>query len=151
MHHLPQIQVGKAAILRSLPPATVKKVGSRTEKRWYLVDVIEHLKNPAPTQDLDLFMEDFKQMIGHKLFPAILDSKGFGGIIIGSCMDELGISKVQAYRIFELVTVALTYALSEMHEDDDMTYAFPDFVTEMGDLGIEAYLEKYESSSTGPN
>ena len=136
--------------LEGLTPATVKKMGSRTERRWRLTAVIEHLKNPR-IELPDDGLEEFKQMIGHKLFPAILDSKGFGSIIIGSCMDELGISKIQAYRIFELVTVALTYALSEIHEDDDMTYAFPDFVKEMGNLGIEAYLEKYEGSSTGPN
>jgi hypothetical protein len=131
--------------LAGLPPATEKKVGNRTEKRWYLADVLAHLKNPRrelPDDGLD----DFKHMIGKILFPAIIDSKTFGAVIVNGCMDELGIDKAQGLRIYSLVVVALTSALSEIHEDDTMAFAIPDHMMELSKLGPEAYLEKYQTS-----
>lgn len=32
--------------LEGMTPATTKQVGSRTEKRWHLADVLSHFNNP---------------------------------------------------------------------------------------------------------
>jgi len=103
----------------------------------------EHLRNPTPDRNLDLFIEEFKRMIGHKLFPGIIASKAFGAIIVNGCCNELGLDKAQGLRIYQYATMALIYALCELHEDDDMTFTIPDHMKDLGDLGPEAYLEKY--------
>ena len=129
--------------LEGLPPATEKKVGSRIEKRWHLADVLEHFKNPQAAR-ADDFVAELKDMVSTKMFPALISSRSFQNILMHGTHEDMGLTKVQAMRIYQFACVALLWAFSEIHEDGDMEmeYTMPDHIKEMSDMGLDAYVEK---------
>jgi len=127
--------------LEGLPAATVKKMGSRTEKRWYLADVLEHFKNPRAKPAFDP-VEEMKEIVGQKMFPTLLCSRAFQNILMHGTHEEMGLTKVQAMRVYQFACVALLWGFSEIHEDEDMVYVVPDHIKEMRDMGLDAYVEE---------
>ena len=114
--------------LDGLPPAETKQLKNRTEHRWYLADVLEHLENPNASRGIDEAIAGFKRLIGQELYPAVITSKHFGAIIANGVAEELGLTKEQGRRAYELACVALSYALAEALEDDGMEFLIPDGV-----------------------
>jgi hypothetical protein len=128
--------------LSGLPPAESRQLKNRTEHRWYLSDVLEHLENPGASRGIGEAMDGFKRLVGKNLYPSIVASRSFGAIIANGLKDELGLTQAQGLRAFQLAGVALSFALCEVLEDDDMQFQIPDFIVEMHELGIEGYLQK---------
>jgi hypothetical protein len=126
--------------LEGLPPATEKKVGSRIEKRWHLAEVLEHFKNPKPADD---FVAEMKEMVGRLMYPALISSRSFQNILMHGTVEDLGLSKVQAMRCYQLACVALLWGFNEIHEDEDIVYSIPDHVKDMQETGLDAYVEKH--------
>ena len=123
--------------LEGLPPASTKKMGSRTEKRWHLADVLEHFKNPQRAAHDPV--EEIKELVGQKMYPALLCSRAFQNILMHGTHEEMGLTKVQAMRVYQFACVALLWGFSEIHEDEDMKYAVPEHIGEMQSMGLAAY------------
>ena len=128
--------------LDGLPPAETKQLKNRTEHRWYLADVLAHLENPNASRGIDEAMKGFNKILAKNLYPSIIASRSFGAIISNGLQDELGLTEAQGMRAFQLAGVALSFALSEVLEDDGLEFQLPDFIVEMHELGIDGYLKK---------
>jgi hypothetical protein len=127
--------------LEGLPPATVKKLGNRTEKRWHLADVLEHFKNPRRAEPDPV--EEMKAIVGQKMYPTLLCSRAFQNILMHGTHEEMGLSKVQAMRVYQFASLALLWAFSEIHEDEEMQFVMPDHIKDMHAMGLDAYVEKH--------
>jgi hypothetical protein len=126
--------------LDGLAPATEKKVGDRTEKRWHLADVLAHFENPKPADD---FIAEQKKMVGALMYPALVSAEAFQNIIMHGVHEEIGLTKVQAMRVYQLACVAVLWGFNEIHEDEGIEYAIPDHVKDMQETGLDAYVEKH--------
>ena len=135
--------------LDGLPPAETKQLANRTEHRWHLRDVLDHLENPNARRGIGEAMAGFKKIIGQNLYPSIIASDSFGAIISNGLQDELGLTQAQGMRAFQLAGVALSFALCEVLEDDDLGFQIPDCIVEMHELGIDAYLQKIAEPVAG--
>jgi hypothetical protein len=130
--------------LAGLPPAEVKRLKNREERRWYLSSVLDHLDNRDRTARADKEMvERFDLMMARDFYPALIDSDGVQKLFINGVMDELGLNRVQAIRAFQILGTALSYSFCEVMEDENLQFRLPDWVVEMNRLGIEGYLEKH--------
>jgi len=92
-------------------------------------------------------MDEFKRLIGDSLYPSIVASRSFGAIISNGLQDELGLTEAQGLRAFQLAGAALSFALCEVLEDDDIQMQIPDFIVEMHELGIDGYLKKHSQTA----
>jgi len=133
--------------LDGLPPAETKQLKNRTEHRWYLADVLEHLEDPGAGGDLSGAMDGFKKIITQNLYPSIVASRSFGAIIVNGLQDELGLTEAQGLRAFQLAGVSLAYALGEVLDDDGLDFQVPDFIVEMHEFGIDGYLKKHSQTT----
>jgi len=116
--------------LSGLPPAEIKELKNRTERRWYLSDVLSHLERRDSQADgIEAeALAEFKRIIAENLYPSIITSNAFGAIISNGLQDELGLTEAQGRRAYELACAALVYALCEVLEDDDLQFQLPDFI-----------------------
>jgi len=135
--------------LDGLPPAETKQLKNRTESRWYLSDVLEHLENPDAFRGLEEALTGFNRIVAQSLYPSIIASESFSAIIANGLTDEFNLTRAQGLRAFQICGAALSFALCEVLEDDDLDFKIPDFVVEMHELGIEGYLEKYAEPAAG--
>ena len=133
--------------LDGLTPAETKQLKNRTESRWYLSDVLEHLENPDASADMDEALAGFNKILTQNLYPSIVASRSFGAIISNGLRDELGLTEAQGMRAFQLAGVALSFALCEVLEDDGLDFQIPDFIVEMHELGIDGYLKKHSQTT----
>jgi hypothetical protein len=133
--------------LDGLPPAETKQLANRTEHRWYLADVLEHLENPNASAGIDAAITGFKEILTKNLYPSIVASRSFGAIISNGLQDEIGLTEAQGLRAFQLAGVALSFALCEVLEDDDLDFQVPDFVVELHELGTDGYLKKHSQTA----
>jgi len=133
--------------LDGLPPAETKQLANRTEHRWHLADVLEHLENPNASRGIEEAMTGFKEILTKNLYPSIVASRSFGAIISNGLQDELGLTEAQGMRAFQLAGVALSFALCEVLEDDGLDFQIPDFIVEMHELGIDGYLKKHSQTT----
>ena len=80
--------------LEGLPPATVKKMGNRTEKRWRLANVLEHFKNPRARPAFDP-VDEMKEIVSNlkndeksiSTVKAITDKSNKPTVTEQSCFD----------------------------------------------------------------
>ena len=112
-----------ASRLKFVPPAEEKTVGKRTEKRWKLIDVVEHL-HIAPDQLSDEQEDEAiwnrtKQLIGQWLAPSMLSSDRYLGMLIAS-LEKRGYTRVQTLEIYSVASVAVCYGIADVCGDMDV-------------------------------
>jgi hypothetical protein len=131
--------------LEGLPPVEEKKIGKRTEKRWRLNDVIEHLKNPKPIKDdaLDKKIQDMtKEYLSKQLYPLIADNDTFIGTVFSNCLDE-GLSREQALRQYKIASFALLSGICAITGDEDLTFETGVFIEFLQEHGDEYFIENH--------
>jgi hypothetical protein len=132
--------------LRDVKPLSTKKIGARIEKRYRLADACKALFAPAvrmpPHLDGDEDVSFEQLVIAQTLFPQVVTSKEFRGTLVGFARQELGLTKPQAVRVYEIATLALCRALDEAFPGKDLKFVLPDELREMGELGPEAWVAK---------
>jgi len=109
--------------LEGLKPAEVKKVGKRTEKRYYLADVVDHLHNPTSTDAVfeAEAMKQLQRVVAKWLVPGVLSNDHFIGTLIGNLEDK-GFTREQTLLIYKNFTVSLFSGVSDMFDDEDMHF-----------------------------
>jgi hypothetical protein len=136
--------------LEGLRPSEVKRIGGRTEKRWRLEEVVQHLEKPKARHIDTEAWDGFKQILGQNLFPALAISEGFMGLITGAAVHEFGLSKIEALRLYQFAVLALVRGLCEIVGDEELCFEVPPPLTEMQELGLEEYVRRYcEADETG--
>lgn len=97
--------------LDDLPAAQTDADGT---KRWRLRDVLDHIdaKNRAPSLE-ESVRRDYAKWLGEMLFPALFSSKNVVSIFTGGLRGELGLSKAQALRAYQIMLLAVSTELVE--------------------------------------
>ena len=89
--------------LEDLPPAEIKKVGNRVEKKWKLHDVIEHLSKKFKTSNikdekpLNILRYIHEESVKHCLYETAEDL----GQVLTGLLVEKGMNKKDATSIFK--------------------------------------------------
>lgn len=126
--------------LKGLKPAETKNLGNRTEKRYYLADVVAHLhrpNNPAAERKRleEQADEGIKYFVGQELFPKLTDAPEFANVVINGTREELGLTKEQAVRVYQLTCFAIVTGLSAGFQDEEMNFELGDFSQAIKDAG----------------
>lgn len=145
-----------AAQLATLRPDDMRteKGGKRQIKRWRLQRVLAHLgKNGEASHEA---IAKYEEMVCRGVYPFVLSSRYFRGLIINYLREELGISTVDALRAYQAACLGLGYALAEsvqMIQDEreeippaflaEVQFLVPACFEELRNLGPAAYAAKY--------
>lgn len=130
--------------LREVPPAQTTEREGRSERRWYLKDVLPYLAadNKAATQDVDAG-ELVQLMIGEALFPRLLASSELRTTITGFARRELKLSKPQAILLYQVVAIGIAESLAAAFPNHQLRFAVPAPLSSISELGAEAWCERY--------
>ena len=128
--------------LASLPPAESRRVGGRTEKRWLMADVLEHMdlgrepsrrrgRSGRPHVHVDAEMiAKFTASITEDLFPTILEY--FRPLMLGGLADDYKMSRKKARMVYGYSVIALSYAFQHaLDGDENMVFRYPDETMEL--------------------
>jgi len=132
--------------LQGLPPAEIKRIGDRTERRWYLQDVVEHLQDAPkgkrrggrPRIDGEMIAR-FNRIIAEDLFPDVIASPYFERVMLAGGVEDYGLSESQSRNMFGLAVLGLSYALAETLGDPDIKIGYHKHTIELiKDIGDES-------------
>lgn len=137
--------------LQHVPPVAIQHCGNRIEKKWLLRDVIPYVDGSAAEQQQS-GEEDAKEMLkswcGREMYPALIDSPEFIGLLTGSLTSELGLTKAQTLKAYQLVTMAIMWALSAGFDDEHMKFSIlgDSLTRDLSDKSVpelEAYAKEH--------
>jgi hypothetical protein len=115
--------------LRDVPPAEERVFEDRTERRWRLADVAHYLQaeemNPEADATALRLVGAIKDAVAQTLYPGLLESKEFAGVILGFARRELQASESQVQRLHQVLALALAKGISEAFKDDEMKFTLP--------------------------
>ena len=123
--------------LQDLPPAETRKIGGRTESRWLLCDVLDHIQDSPkgrrrggrPIVDAEM-IKRFNQSITHELFPVVLAY--FQPLMLTGCVDDCGLTEQQSKKVYGFSAIALSFAVQHaLNGDEHMTFNYPDKTIEL--------------------
>lgn len=171
--------------LSTLRPDEEKTSGGKVTKRWKLSRVLAHLEGRLPAGrhggngsaalDDDRQTEamlgehhEFAELLTKHVYPALLDSRAMRRYLPALLVAEIGISKPQALRAFQLVAFTLSFAMTQFlktveseldgtplpetdtawtklyfHGAPEIKFTPPPCVLELGKIGTEAYAAKH--------
>ncbi len=121
--------------LDGLEPAEIKSIGKRTEKRYYMDDVIKYLNRSKNSDNADAkierLIEQHKQFCTKFLFPSISNSSDFIGTIIGGVTEDMGLSKEDALKIYDYTLIGLMGGMNDFFDTTDLNFELTGFAEKM--------------------
>ena len=117
--------------LDGLVPAKKRRVGNREERSYLLSDVIAHLNREQTSSQADQDerakgVKLLKDFCREMLFPALLESNYFRGILYNGSREELGLDDTQSRRILDFGMLALVFGIGEIFDDENIGFVFPE-------------------------
>lgn len=130
--------------LEGLEPAKVKEISNRTEKSYYMSDVLNHLNRArSPKEAKAEYREDIKRYLGDNVFLGITNNPDYVGTLLTGLTQKTGITKHQAIEIYKLVTVSIMAGISSFCEDPDMKFNFEGLQQFLLDKGTDEYVKNH--------
>lgn len=157
-----------AAQLATLRPDDMRsEKGGKQIKRWRLQRVLAHLGKKGEASHHPEAIAKYEEMLCRGVYPFVVSSRYFRGLIINYLREELGIPTVDALRAYQAACLGLCYAIAEFFQGArasldgiereeippadlaDFEFLAPACFEELRNLGPEAYAAKYWQDKAG--